>query len=380
MAWNEPGRGQDPWGGRRKDAGPPDLDELVRNLQRKLSGLFGGGGGRSGNGGSATFLMGVLAILVWCLFGFYQVDAKERGVVQRFGRYVEPPTEPGLRWHLPWPIETVTKVDVEGIRSASLKTQMLTNDENLVRVELTVQYRVAEPVAFLFNVRDPETTVVEVSESAIREVVGRTGIDELLGTEAVAGAVAPVGRDQLVVDFTARLQDTLRAYQTGIEVSSVNVQQPLPPEPVQAAFDDVTKAREDRQRLIAEAQAYANDVVPRARGQAARALQEAQGYRERVVAEANGESSRFLALLKEYQNAPGVTRERLYLETMQQVLGNTAKIVIDSEKGGNMMYLPLDELLKDVRRGGANAPSATAQPAQPDPDAAREAARTRGGR
>lgn len=382
MAWNEPGRGQDPWGGRRKDAGPPDLDELVRDLQRRLGGLFGGGGGGKGGdgqGASALVLGGVLLVLVWGLFGFYQVDAKERGVVQRFGRFTEI-TQPGLRWRLPSPIESVTKVDVEGIRSAPLKTQMLTNDENLVRIDLTVQYQVVDPVAFLFNVRDPEVTVMEVAESAIREVTGRTAIDAVLGTESAEGTVATGGREQLVADVSTLIQDTLDAYKVGVAVRSVNIQQALPPDSVQPAFDDVTKAREDRQRLIAEAQAYANDVVPRARGQAARALQEAQGYRDRKVAEASGDASRFTSLLREYQAAPGVTRERLYIETMQQVLGSTAKIVVDSDKGGNMMYLPLDELLKDLRRGGGATANIANTPVTADPDAGRDAARSRGGR
>jgi membrane protease subunit HflK len=380
MAWNEPGKGQDPWGGRRNDAGPPDLDQLVKDLQRRLGGLFGGSGGRGGDaaGGSVLALGAVLVLLVWGLFGFYQVDAKERGVVQRFGLYTET-TEPGLRWRLPWPIESVTKIDVEGIRSAPLKTQMLTNDENLVRIDLTVQYQVIDPVAFLFNVRDPEVTVMEVAESAIREVTGRTGIDAVLGTESAEGVVAGGGREQLVADVASLIQETLDTYKVGVAVRSVNIQQALPPDSVQPAFDDVTKAREDRQRLIAEAQAYANDVVPRARGQAARALQEAQGYRDRKIAEASGDTARFVALLKEYQAAPGVTRERLYIETMQQVLGSTAKVIVDTDKGNNMMYLPLEELIRDMKRSGPVATN-NAPPVTPEAEAARDAARNRGGR
>ena len=376
MAWNEPGRGgNDPWGdkgggGRKGGDGPPDLDELIRNLQRRFSGLFGGGrrGGPSGNGSTVVLIVGLLAV-AWLASGLYQVDAAQTGVVTRFGEF-EKTTPPGLHWHLPWPIEKVQKVDIAEIARFPYQTLMLTKDENIVTVDVTVQYRRADPVAFLFNVRNPEQTLADVTESAIREVVGKNTLDFILGE----------GRAEIAQQTKELVQSTLTAYGTGIEVTSVNLQDANFPSPVQPAVRDAIKAREDRERLVLEAQRYSNEILPQARGEAARRLENAEAYKAEVIAEAEGQTARFVQLLREYAKAPNVTRERLYLETMEQVLGSTSKVLVTAEGSGNLMYLPLDQLLKQQNSSQGVATGA-GTPLTPSPaNNNRDDARSRGGR
>jgi membrane protease subunit HflK len=343
MAWNEPGGGnnkpRDPWGG--GDQGPPDLDEALKKLQEKLGGIFGGGsggsgaGGGGGGGGIPGALLGVIAagaVLVWALMGFYQVDEQERAVVLRFGKYHET-VRPGLQWNPPL-IDEVIRVNTTRVRAASLREIMLTQDENIVEVKLSVQYVINDPDKFVLKVRDPERSLQHATQSALRHVVGGTIMDLVL-TE---------GRAQIAAEVKERLQEYLDMYQTGIFVSTVNVDESKPPTQVQAAFDDVIKAREDEERVKNEAQAYANAVVPEARGAAQRQIEEANAYREQVIANAEGEADRFSKLLDEYQKAPQVTRERLYLDAVQGVYSNTSKVMVDVEGGNNMMYLPLDKL------------------------------------
>ncbi|HWK74710.1 MAG TPA: FtsH protease activity modulator HflK [Povalibacter sp.] len=352
MAWNEsggnPGGKRNPWGGGNKpEQGPPDLDEVVRNLQRRLSALFGGGGG--GPRGIGTpgpirgfGLGGIAAVLVvvWAFTGLYTVDAAERGIVLRFGKHVAT-TMPGLRWHLPWPIETRQLVNIQTIESFSDQTRMLTSDENLVDINMEVQFRRAVPLDYAFNVLRPDDTLKEVAESAIREVVGRSKLDYVLES----------GRLDIVVRTKELIQRTIDAYKTGIEVTSVNLQDVKVPNEVAPAQADAIKAREDRDRFSLEAQAYANDIIPRARGAAVRQLQDAQAYRARKMADAEGESQRFLKVLAEYESAPAVTRERLYIETLETVLASSKKVVLDTKGGsGNLLYLPIDKLLEQSRR------------------------------
>ncbi len=349
MAWNDPGGNpggkRNPWGGggNKPDQGPPDLDEVLRNLQRRLSSLFGGSGGRNsptgGGGGGSGFSFGTIAVIllvVWALTGFYQVDAAERALVFRFGKHVET-TMPGPRWHLPWPFESKQIVNIQTISSFSDQTRMLTADENLVEINLEVQYRRANPLDYAFNVLRPDETLEEVSESAIRETVGRSTLDNVLES----------GRQEIVERTKELIQRTLDAYKTGIEVTTVNLQDVRVPTDVRPAQEDAIRAREDRSRASSEAQAYANDLIPRARGEAVRRLEDAQAYRAAVVAEAQGETQRFLQLLTEYERAPNVTRERLYIETVEQVLASSKKILIDTKSSnGSLIYLPIDKLLE----------------------------------
>jgi len=343
MAWNDPGRSRNPWGN-RPDRGAADLDEALRKLQRRLAAIFGGqgGGGAGGDGGgdgnaamrgfgAGTVVLVLVAI--WAATGLYKVDAAERAVVTRFGQYVAT-TEPGLRWHLPWPIEARQIINVESVEGFSDQTRMLTSDENLVDINIAVQYRRAEARAFAFNVRDPESTLGEVSESAIREIVGRSTLDLVLEQ----------GRQEIAALTKELIQRTLDSYEVGIEVTSVNLQGVGVPEQVATAQRDAIKAREDRERLALEAQAYANDILPKAKGSAARQIEDAQGYKARIVADAAGEAERFTTLLAAYERAPGVTRQRLYFETMEQVFANANKVLVDTKGAGNMMYLPLDKL------------------------------------
>ena len=341
MAWNEPGGGnnkpKDPWGG--GDQGPPDLDEALKKLQDKLGGLFGGGGssggGSAGSSGISGALLGVLAagaLLIWGLMGFYQVDQQERGVVLRLGKYHET-VQPGLQWNPPL-IDEVTLVNTTKVRAASLREIMLTQDENIVEVKLSAQYVINDPEKFVLRVRDPERSLQHAAQSALRHVVGGTSMDLVL-TE---------GRAQIAIDVHKRLQDYLDVYETGILVSKVTVDESKPPTQVQAAFDDVIKAREDEERVKNEAQAYANGIVPEARGAAQRQIEEANAYKEQVIANAEGEAERFSRLLTEYRKAPEVTRERLYLDAVQEVFTQTNKVLVDVEGGNNVMYLPLDKL------------------------------------
>ena len=370
MAWNEPGGGgnRDPWGNRGgDDGGPPDLDEALRRAKRKLSGLFGGRGGGNGSGRSggsggdginpviAWAALGI-AVLVWLASGFYIVQAPERGVVTRFGAFVTV-SGPGPHWHLPWPVSNVEIVNVAQNRSLSLQEQgMLTEDENVVVVDLSVQYDVKDAQAFLFNVNDPEQTLHQVIESVVREVIGDSATDFVI-TE---------GRGEVATRTHEMAQKIVDGYGTGLNIQAVNLKNAQPPEPVQPAYEDAVKAREDRQRLINEANAVSNRIVPEARGQAAQTVEEARAYRTRVVESAEGDVSRFTALLSEYQQAPQVTRKRLYLDTMQRVLSKTGKVVVDRKgEGRNMIYLPLDRMATGGGSGsgsssGGGLPSSSA--------------------
>lgn len=382
----------DPQWGKRGNDGPPDLDELLRNLNAKLNGLFGRKGGgqppvRGNDGGpkvssgGAWLLIG-LVFLIWLASGFYIVDASNRGVVLRFGKYLET-TQPGPRWHLPYPIETVEIVNLSQVRTVEVgyrntvkskvlkESLMLTDDENIIDIQFAVQYILKSPEDFLFNNRDTDESVLQAAETSVREVVGKSKMDFVLYE----------GREQVAAQATKLMQEILDRYKTGILVSKVTMQNAQPPEQVQAAFDDAVKAGQDRERLKNEGQAYANDVIPKAKGAAARLLEEANGYRQRVVANSEGEASRFEQVLVEYQKAPTVTRERLYLETMQQVLESTSKIIVDQKAGGSLLYLPLDKIMQ----GNSPAVQGAAQPraeAPVDPGAgqvqrSREAFRSR---
>lgn len=348
MAWNEPGGNpgkRNPWGSNKPDQGPPDLDEVIRNLQRRLSGLFGGGtGGRTTGGGTPGRGFGLGTILlalatIWAFTGLYQVDAAERAIVLRFGRHVDT-TLSGLHWHMPWPIETKQIVNVASIDSFTEQTRMLTSDENLVEINMEVQYRRANALDYAFNVFEPEETLKEVSESAIREVIGRSKLDSVLES----------GRLDIVTRTQELVQRTLDAYKTGLEVTAVNLQDVRVPNEVGPAQQDAIKAREDRDRLSLAAQAYANDLIPRARGNAVRQVQDAQAYKSKVVANAEGEAERFVKLLSEYERSPGVTRERLYLETVERVMRDSRKVLLDTNGQGNLVYLPIDKLLEQGRR------------------------------
>jgi membrane protease subunit HflK len=358
MAWNEPGGNpgkRNPWGSNKPEQGPPDLDEVIRNLQRRLSALFGGGTGGRGTGGSAPgrgFGLGTILLAlatIWAFTGLYRVDAAERGIILRFGRHVDT-TLPGLHWHMPWPIETKQIVNTAAIDSFTEQTRMLTSDENLVDINMEVQYRRANALDFAFNVYKPEDTLKEVSESAIREVIGRSKLDSVLES----------GRLDIVTRTKELVQRTLDAYKTGLEVTAVNLQDVRVPNEVAPAQADAIKAREDRDRLSLAAQAYANDLIPRARGNAARQVQDAQGYKAKKVANAEGEADRFSKLLAEYERAPAVTRERLYIETIERVLKSSRKVFLDTKgDGSNLVYLPIDKLLEQGRRVQRAEPEAT---------------------
>ena len=352
MSWNEPGGGnnrpRDPWGG--NDQGPPDLDEALKKLQQRISGLFGGRGsggssaGGSSGGGLSGALLGVLiagVVTVWALMGFYQLDEQERAIVLRFGEY-NGTMQPGLQWNPPL-IDEVIKVNTTKIRAAQVREVMLTQDENIVEVTMSLQYFIENPEKFILEVRDPEVSLQHAAQSALRHVVGDSTMDLVL-TE---------GRAALAIDVRERLQGYLDMYDTGIRVNKINIDESKPPAQVQGAFDDVIKAREDEERVKNEAQSYANGIVPEARGRAQRALEEANAYRQQVTAQAEGEASRFSQLLVEYAKSPKVTRERLYLDAMQGVMANTNKVLVDVEGGNNMMYLPLDKLTPPT--GGRSA-------------------------
>lgn len=346
MAWNEPGNpgGKDPWGGRNSEQGPPDLDEVVRKLQDKFGGLFGKGQGKGGGGGSGASAGAVgmilgLALALWALSGIYIVDEGQRGVVLQFGTY-KTTTMPGLNWY-PRFIQTVETVDISSVRSVELgrradEALMLTQDENIVDVKFTVQYQVKDARDFLFNVREPEQTLREATESAIREVIGQSEMDFII----------TAGRSEVVQRIRVLVQDILDRYRAGLAVVNLNMQDAQAPEQVQGAFADAVKAREDEQRLKNEAEAYSNDVLPKARGEAARRIEEANAYRERVIAEAEGEAARFLSVLAQYEKAPAVTRKRLYLESMESVLSQSSKVLVDTKGGNNLLYLPLDKLMQ----------------------------------
>ncbi len=376
MAWNQPdgnGSGRDPWGNRGGQPGPPDLDELLGNLQRRLRGLFrggsgggAGGGGRTGGAGKGlrsfgTRGLGIVIALVlagWGLAGIYIVEPAEEGVVLRFGGYLET-TGSGPHW-APYLVDSVEKVNVEQIRRAEIgyrseagdqsvppESLMLTRDENIVDVQFAVLYRIKDARNYLFRVRDPDLTLRQATESAIREVVGRNIMDFVLTD----------GRAVVAEQVRERTQDILDRYETGLLVASVNMQKAQPPNQVRDAFSDAVKAREDEERYKNEARAYAAEILPRARGDANAMLERAEGYKQRVINEAKGDASRFTSVLTEYSKAPDVTRQRLYLDAMQGVLGNSTKVLIDVEGGNNLLYVPLDKLLTGSAREESSADS-----------------------
>ncbi|MEJ2212819.1 MAG: FtsH protease activity modulator HflK [Gammaproteobacteria bacterium] len=346
MAWNEPGgNNKDPWNGKGNDQGPPDLDEVVKKLQDKMGGLFGGRSGGSGSGGSGNkkgnpkglgLIIAVLLVGFLAFQSFYTVNPAERGVVLRFGEFVHV-TQPGPHFLIPF-IDRVIKVDVDQISRLPHRAEMLTSDENMVDVSLNVQYRIQDPADYLFQDSTPEKTIKDTIESALREVVGKSKLDEIItqNRSGIADSVRTIA------------QGMINDYKTGMIITSVNIQAANPPEAVKEAFDDANRAREDKIREVNKAQAYSNDIVPRARGAAATEIANAKGYKAKVVAEAEGESQRFKALLTEYEKAPEVTRQRLYLETMQDVLANTSKVILDVKSGSNLTYLPLDKIMDNA--------------------------------
>ncbi|MBI3479039.1 MAG: FtsH protease activity modulator HflK [Nitrosomonadales bacterium] len=359
------------WGNKNNNSGPPDLEELLRKLNAKVSALMGGKGG-AGKGGSGSsggvpmpgfaggigLIVGIVA-LIWLGSGFYIVDASQRGVVLRFGKKVEI-TEPGPRWHFPFPVETVEIVNLSQVRTVEVgyrdnvknkmlkESLMLTDDENIIDIQFAVQYFLSDPADYLFNNRMPDENVRQAAETAIREVVGKNKMDFVLYE----------GREQVAAAATKLMQEILDRYKSGIVISKLTMQNAQPPEQVQAAFDDAVKAGQDRERQKNEGQAYANDVIPRAKGTAARLIQEAEGYKQSVIANAEGDVSRFKQILVEYEKAPAVTRERMYLDMMQQVMGNISKVMVDQKNGNSLLYLPLDKLIETSRAGSSEAPPA----------------------
>jgi len=377
MAWNDPQWGNN--GNRNPNNGPPDLDEIWRRINQRLNGMFGSkdtGGGGSGGGGDnltpASFpgggnLVGLLAgalVLVWLASGFYIVDTGQRGMVLRFGQYVAT-TEPGPRWHFPWPVESREVVNVDQVRTVEIgyrnnvkskvlnESLMLTDDENIIDLQFAVQYILKDPVEFLFVNRSPEDSALQIAETAMREIVGKSKMDFVLYE----------GRAEIAARAKQLMQDIHDRHKTGISISQVTLQNIQPPEQVQAAFDDAVKAGQDRERLKNEAEAYSNDVVPRARGLASRLKEEAEGYNLSVIANAEGDASRFVQIFAEYQKAPQVTRQRIYLDTMQTVMNNTSKVLVDQKGGNSLLYLPLDKLQQIVNQPSAGASDAVAQPA-----------------
>ena len=374
MAWNQQGpENKDPWGQGNGQGGPPDLDQVIRDLQKKLSGIFGksssrgGGGGGSGGGKGKGLSLGrtggsllvIVVVGLWIASGFYVVDQSEQGVELRFGKFQE--VKPaGLRWHMPYPIELVEIVNVQQVRTVEVgyrtreggttrdgatqlvlvprEALMLTADENIIDIQFAVQYNIRDPRDLLFKVSEPADQVVrQATESAVREIVGRSSMD----------FVITGGRAEIAFETRELLQDILDRYQTGITVRAVEMQNAQPPAEVKDAFDDAVRAREDEERLKNEAEAYANDIIPKARGAAARIVQESEGYKESVIATSQGEASRFLQVLEEYNLAPGVTRDRLYLEAMEEVLSRSTKLMNDQgSNSNNVMYLPLDQLIR----------------------------------
>ncbi len=347
MAWNDPDNGKDRW--KKNGDQPNDLDRIVQNWQRRLAGLFGGSGGARGAGASgggmsgAGMLIGLL-IIGWALTGLYRVDEAERGIVQRFGAYTTT-TLPGLHWHLPFPIETVDIVNTGQVSDYSFNTEMLTADEAYLYMEMVVQYRRSDPVKYSFEVVDPDQTLREVTESALREVVGTSTMADLVEEK----------RDEIAPETRRILQTTLDQYNAGITVTSLSLEALDYPEAVQGAVDDAQKARNDRDYYILEADTYAQRLIPVARGAASRIQQEAEAYRDQVIAQAYGDTARFEAVLAEYRQAPRVTRERMYIDALQDVYGDATKVIVDAEGSGNLLYLPLNELLEGAGRRATSA-------------------------
>jgi membrane protease subunit HflK len=382
MSLNDP-----QWGKRGGgNEGPPDLDEMWRSFNQKLNSLFGrrrGGSSDQGEppsarqvGGGAGLIAAVI-LLVWLASGFYIVVEGQRGIVLTFGKFSEMTTS-GLRWRLPYPIQSNEIVNLLAVRTVevgyrnNVKTRvpkeslMLTDDENIVDIQMAVQYNLKDARDYLFNNRNPDDSVLQAAETALREVVGKSKMDDVLNQgQAVVAKAKPV------------MQEILDRYRTGIQIERVNFQNAQPPEQVQAAFDDAVKANQDRERLKNEGQAYFNDVVPKAGGVASRLLLEAEGYRQRVIANSEGEASRFRQILVEYNKAPQVTRERLYLETVQQMLASTSKILIDARAGGNLLYLPLDKIMQMTGSGPSDLVSGRPPAAEPSPPLPETGARSR---
>jgi len=385
--------GDKPGGGpRRPNQGPPDLEELWRDFNRRLNGMFGkkgGGGGNNGGGGNGprlpqidfnprflgggVGLLAALVVVIWLASGFYIVDASQRGIVLQFGSYKET-TEPGLRWRFPYPIQSVDLVNLTGVRTVEIgyrgsernkvlkEALMLTDDENIVNIQFAVQYFLKDPSEYLFNNRHPEDAVMGAAESAVREIVGKSRMNFVLYE----------GREQIAAQAAQLMQEILDRYQSGILISKVTMQNAQPPEQVQAAFDDAVKAGQDRERQKNEGQAYANDVIPRAKGTSARLMEEASGHKQRVISTAEGDASRFKQVQVEYAKAPEVTRQRMYLETLQQVYSNTSKVMIDAKGQGNLLYLPLDKLMQGAAAAAAS-PVAAEPVAAPPPAPSRPA-------
>ncbi len=375
---DERSRGSRPPG---QDQGPPDLDELWRDFNRKLGGLLSGKGpggsgpGRGGNdrgsgggfnpspksAGLGAGLIALVALLIWAATGFFIVQEGQQAVVTRFGKYSRTESA-GFRWRLPYPVERHETVGVTQLRSLDIgrdavvpatglrESSMLTADENIVDIKFVVQFRLSDARAYLFESREPDAAVIKAAETAVREVVGKMRMDAALVEE----------RDQIAPRVRALMQTILDRYKVGVVIEGVNLTHVRPPEQVQAAFDDVLKASQERDRAKNEAQAYANDVVPRARGAASRLLAEAEGYRARIVGQAEGDAQRFRSVLAEYQKAPQVTRDRMYLDAMTEVYSNVTKVMVDSRSGSNLLYLPLDKLMQQV---ASAPPAATPVPA-----------------
>ncbi|MDR5898134.1 FtsH protease activity modulator HflK [Halomonas vilamensis] len=384
MAWNEPGGGNqhDPWsgGGRRgggsdgggnrggnnggNNQGPPDLDEALKKFQDKLNGMLGGkgkkgsgGGGKKGGGSNKPRnifalpgLLIIIALAIWAASGFYLVDQSERGVVLRFGKFQEIVT-PGLQWNPPL-VDDVRMVNVTRVRSITQTQSMLTRDENIVEVEISAQYQVANPSDFVLNLRNPNLSIENALDSSLRHVVGGTDMIEILTS----------GREILGSSVASRLQSYLDNYGAGIRLQTINIESTSAPEPVIDAFDDVIRAREDRQRTINQGIAYANAIIPEAQGQAQRIVEQGQGYRESVVAEAQGQANRFNSLLSEYQNSPDIMRERMYLDAVEEVFGGTPKVLLDVSENAPLMYLPLDQM-----RGSSGGSASTQNSDNIDP-------------
>ncbi len=386
--WGRRGGG----GGGGGNQGPPDLDELWRNFNQRLAAIFGRRGGGTPGGeppnfrqlGGGAGLLVFLVLVVWLASGFYIVDASQRGVVLTFGKYSQT-TEPGLRWRWPYPIQSQEIVNISQVRTIEVgyrnnvkskvlrEALMLTDDENIVDIQFAVQYTIKDPEDYLFSVRRPDETVLQVAESAFREIVGKSSMDFVLYE----------GREEIAARAEKLMQDILDSYKTGVLISKVTMQNAQPPEQVQAAFDDAVKAKQDLERAKNEGQAYYNDVVPKARGTAARLTEESNGYRQRVVATAEGDASRFRQILVEYNKAPAVTRERMYLETVQQIMTSTSKVMIDAKAGGNLLFLPLDKIIQmsgaglPEVMGGGKPPTTDVAPSAETTGRSREALRSR---
>ncbi|MDG1081479.1 MAG: FtsH protease activity modulator HflK [Porticoccaceae bacterium] len=336
MAWNEPGGGKDPWGGKRGNDGPPDLDEALNQLKKKFSSFGGGSNGSGGPDGKSLLpVVAIVLLVLWGLMGFYQVDEKEQAVVLRLGKYHDT-LGSGLQWN-PKLIDNVYTVRVTEERQYSARGLMLTQDENIVEISLTVQYNIEDAKAFVLNIRDPETSLKHATDSALRHVVGSTGLDGVIST----------GREEIAISTADKLQVLLNNYKSGINVVKINIEEARPPNEVKSAYDDVIKAREDLERLVNEAQSYSNGIIPEARGAAQRMREEAGAYKSQVVSKAEGEAQRFTNLYIEYAKAPEVTRDRLYIDAVENVMMNSTKILVDTESGNNMLYLPLDKLIQE---------------------------------